>query len=315
MAAVRWQEEAAPRRFPLTPFQFLSHLRRHRLSSVHPALPVSKFTSDMRTMPQSQHRFMISAAAQILFLTLIFLTVTCGAGWCQSTPALRRTSPTLFSNLFQSQSPGQLSLLVFGGGYWSTDYASTEQGFQLEQSLTKGISVVGRATGYQLYLGGGFDNPLDPGTGHESRFNFGRFEGGFALSPTQGTYLYLLGGGDVADSNAGVFEADFATWTLRDRAHPLNIAMNVSYNSQNLITSGEVDLRLVLHSGQQVLLTGGLSGAGFAGGFVRGFSTQGGALMGAYSPRWQIGFDGQVGYASRSVYGQIILFKRFQWLE
>ena len=264
-------------------------------------------------MHQSQHRLRISAATQILFLALIFLTY--GRGWCQSTPATRPTSSSLFSNIFQSQNPGQLSLLVFGSGYWSTRYASTEQGFQLEQSLTKGISVVGRATGYQLYLGGGYDDPLDPGTGHEARFNFGRFEGGFALSPMPGTYLYLLGGGDVADSNAGVFEADFATWTFRERAHPLNIAMNVSYDSQNLITSGEVDLRLILHSDQRVMLTGGLSGAGFAGGFVRGFSTEGGANIGAYSPQWQIGFDGQVGYASTSVYGQIAFFKRFAWTE
>ncbi len=131
----------------------------------------------------------------------------------------------------------------------------------------------------------------------------------------QGTYLYLLGGADVADSNAGVFEADFSTWMFRERPHPFNLVMSVSYNSQNLITSGEVDLRLLLHSDQQVVLTGGLSGAGFAGGFVHGFSTQAGVILGAYSPQWQIGLDGQFGYASTSVYAQIAIFKRFQWTE
>jgi len=253
--------------------------------------------------------------AQILFWALIFFIAACGRGLCQSTPAPRPTSPTLFSNLFESQSPGQLSLLVYGGGYWSTEYASTQQGFQLEQSLTKGISLVGRASGYQLYVGGGFEDPLDPHAGHESRFNFGRFEGGFGLSPMQGTYLYLLGGADVADSNAGVFEADFATWMFRERPHPLNLVMSISYDSQNLITSGEIDLRLLLHSDRQVVLTGGLSGAGFAGGFVRGFSTQAGAILGAYSTKWQTGLDGQFGYASTSVYAQVAIFKRFQWAE
>jgi hypothetical protein len=265
-------------------------------------------------MNQSQYRFRISAVPT-LFLTLIFLTITCARGWAQSSSAPQRTPAPLFSNLFEAQSPGQLSLLLFGGGYWSTDYASTQQGFQLEQSLTKGISVVGRASGYQLYVGGGFDNPLDPGSGHESRFNFGRLEGGFGFSPMPGTYLYLLGGADVADSHAGVFEADFATWMFRTSAHPLNLALNVGYNSENLITSGEADLRVILHSDQRVVLTGGLSGAGFAGGFVRGFSTQAGAILGAYSPQWQTGLDAQFGYASTSVYAQLALFKRFQWME
>jgi hypothetical protein len=265
-------------------------------------------------MHQSQHR-LISASAQIVFPALLFLTVTCGYGWCQSTSTPSGTSPELFSNMFESQSPGQLSLLLYGGGYWSTEYASTQQGFQLEQSLTKGVSLVGRASGYQLYLGGGFDDPLDPGTGHESRLNFGRLEGGFDLSPIQGTYLYLLGGADIADSHAAVAEADFSTWMFRERPHPLNLMMSVSYNSQNMITSGEVDLRLILHSDEQVVLTGGLSGAGFAGGFVHGFSTQAGAILGAYAPKWQIGLDGQLGYASTSIYGQIAIFKRFQWAE
>jgi len=252
-------------------------------------------------MHQFQHRFGISISAQILFWALLSLTVTSGRGWCQS--------------MFESQSPGQLSLLVYGGGYWSKEYASTQQGVQLEQSLTKGISFVGRASGYELYVGGGFDDPLDPGTGHEARINFGRFEGGLDLSPIQGTYLYLLGGGDIADSKATVAEADFSTWMFRERPHPLNLVMSVSYNSQNMITSGEVDLRMILHSDQQVVLTGGLSGAGFAGGFVHGFSTQAGATLGAYSPEWQIGFDGQFGYASTSVYGQVAIFKRFAWTE
>ena len=42
-----------------------------------------------------------------------------------------------------------------------------------------------RATGYQLWIGKGFESPLAPGSGSFPRLNFGRFQGGadFTLLP------------------------------------------------------------------------------------------------------------------------------------
>ena len=44
----------------------------------------------------------------------------------------------------------------------SDKYGTGQEGFQLEQSITKYVGVFGRLTGYQLWIGGGFDSPLEP---------------------------------------------------------------------------------------------------------------------------------------------------------
>ena len=90
--------------------------------------------------------------------------------------------PSAASGPFTLLRPGDLSLTLFGGGYISSDYGVTEEGLQVEQSITPVIGLVGRATGYQLYIKDNFDNPLNPGRGHHSRFNFGRLQGGAGFS-------------------------------------------------------------------------------------------------------------------------------------
>ena len=113
-----------------------------------------------------------------------------------------QTTPGWASNpypgMFDIATPGRFSLTLFGGGFLSDQYATTQEGVQAEQSVTQYLGVVARATGYQLYMGHGFANPLLPnpptGVGGASRYNFGRFQGGidFAVTPT--THLYVLGG-------------------------------------------------------------------------------------------------------------------------
>ncbi len=216
-----------------------------------------------------------------------------GSGWCQSAGPSPATPSSILSDPLAIQRPGQLSLLLFGGGYRSDESATTEEGFQLEQSLTKDIGVVARAIGYQLYMGAGFGDPLAPSEGHNARFNFGRFEGGFDFALVPGTNFYILGGGDAADSHAGVVEGDFTSWLFMRSSHPINLAMSANYDSQNRVTSSEIDLRMILYSNEQMLLIGGVGGAIFGGGFVPNVDGEGGGIVGIYFPKWQIGLDGQ----------------------
>ena len=106
-----------------------------------------------------------------------------------------------------------LDITPFGGGFVSEDYDDTDEGIQIEQSLTQGLGLIGRATGYQLYLRENTVSPLQASSNQtEARLNFGRFEGGIDISPLEGTNLYLLGGHDVGDSDAFVIEGDLSSW-------------------------------------------------------------------------------------------------------
>ena len=78
-----------------------------------------------------------------------------------------------------------LDATLFGGGLASQDYYLTDEGIQLEQSITEGIGIVGRATGYQLWIEKNSTSPLAPSNHTANRLNFGRFQGGFDLSPVR----------------------------------------------------------------------------------------------------------------------------------
>ena len=216
---------------------------------------------------------------------------------------------------FTLLSPETLSLTLFGGGYISADFGATEEGFQLEQSITSSIGVVARATGYQLYIEDGFDNPLNPGTGHHSRFNFARLQAGIDLKPLEGTHLSILGGGDVADSDAATVEGDVSAWLLRHSQHPVNVAVSSIYGTQNQVVSNEVDVRAVAYSTESYTLLAGGGGAIYAGGFVHGVAGQGGVIFGVFLPHWQAGIDVQSGYGSAQEYGEIAIYKQFAWTE
>ncbi len=83
----------------------------------------------------------------------------------------------LYPNFFELK-PDVLDVVAFGGGFGSEDYGSIQEGLQLDQRITRYIGAVGRVTGYQLWIGDNFDNPLAPGTGHQPRLNFARLLGG-----------------------------------------------------------------------------------------------------------------------------------------
>jgi hypothetical protein len=206
-------------------------------------------------------------------------------------------------------------LSAYGGGYVSADYATTEQGVQLTQSITPNIGVIARATGYQLYIHDNFGNPLTPGTGHQARLNFGRFQGGLEFQLGEGTYLSFLGGRDAGDSQATTAEGDFSAWLFRKSTHPLNVAISSIYNTQNEVESNEVDLRLLTWSTDSYTLMAGGGGAIYAGGFVHGVAGQGGPIVGMYFQGWQLGFDIQSGYGSAKEYGEIAIYKQLRWTE
>jgi hypothetical protein len=216
---------------------------------------------------------------------------------------------------FTLLSPGELSLTVLGGGFISADYGVTEQGVQAEQSITRAIGLVGRATGYQLYIEDNFGNPLNPGRPHHPRFNFARLQGGVDFHIGETTYLSVLGGGDVADSNAASVEGDFSTWLLARRQHPVNLAISSIYTDENGVVANEIDFRAIAHSTETYTLMAGAGGAIYAAGFVHGVAGQGGPILSLFLSKWRAGIDIQSGYGSAQEYGEITIYKLFKWTE
>lgn len=230
------------------------------------------------------------------------------------------------------QQPGRFDLLGFGGGYVSDKYATTQQGIQFEQSITPYIGAVGRVTGYQLWIGSGFDNPLDPGTGHFPRLNFGRFQGGADFNLYPGTHLFVLGGKDVGDSSATSVEGDFSSWLFLHSLHPINLSFASIYNWENGVSSNEVDVQAILKSTEHWIFLAGVGGAFYVGGFLEsspseagspasaspsgvGPQGQGGPDVGLYYRPWRIGVSVQAGYGNAHQYGQISLYKQLDFLE
>ena len=79
-----------------------------------------------------------------------------------ATPArAQSTFDNLYPDFFKIPERGRLSVLGFLGGYGSDKYGTVQEGFQLEQSITRYVGLFGRLTGYQLWIGGGFDSPLE----------------------------------------------------------------------------------------------------------------------------------------------------------
>ncbi len=231
-------------------------------------------------------------------------------------PARAQYSPSdLWPDFWQLQQPGQFSVLGFGGGYVSDKYGTLQEGFQLEQSVTRYIGVFGRLTGFQLWEGSGFDNPLAPGTGHEARLNFGRAQGGVDFNPFTGTHLFVSGGKDFGDSHADVVEGDLSTWFLLHSRHPFNFSFDAIYNTQNHITSTAIDLQAVVLSRESYLVLAGAGGAWYHGGFLSSDEGQGGPDLGFYYRPWQVGFSAQAGYGSAHQYGQITMYKSLNFQE
>jgi hypothetical protein len=236
---------------------------------------------------------------------LALVTDANAGGWFEDT----------YPGFFSLQNPGLLQATVFGGGFVSDKYGVLQEGVQVEQSVTPYIGFFGRATGYQLWEGEGFDNPLAPGTGHSARLNFGRFQGGADFTLYPGTHLYVSGGKDVADSHADIIEGDFSSWLFLHSHHPINASFSSIYNFENGVNSSEIDFQAILMSTEKYMVLGGGGGAFYTGGFLTSVQGQGGPDLGFYYRPWQIGVSAQAGYGSAHQYGQLTMYKQFSWFE
>jgi hypothetical protein len=245
-------------------------------------------------------------------LIAILSIAALGTARAQTAP---QTVVPAYADFFTVQRPGELSVSLFGGGFRSDKYATTQQGFELEQSITPYIGAVGRVTGYELYVGQGFADPLDPENGHSARLNFVRLQGGLDVQPYPLWHLYLLGGSDAGDSSAAVVETDFSGWVKPYSRHPVNISGSVSYDYENHVTNSEIDLRTVVQSREKYMLFAGAGGAIFGGGNLAGTQGQGGPALGGYFRPLQAGLDVEAGYGSSGTFVQVGLFKVFAFQE
>jgi hypothetical protein len=221
----------------------------------------------------------------------------------------------LYPGFFQFQNPGVFDLILYGGGFGSPKYGTIQEGLQIEQTVTPYFGIVGRITGYQLWIGDHFVSPLAVGNEHSARQNFGRLEAGgeFALYP--GTHLFVLGGGDVGDSHAAVIEGDLSSWLLSHTSHPLNFSFSANHDYENHVTSAEIDLRMVVFSTENYLLTAGGGGAIYQGGLITSAEGQGGPDLGIYIRKLGFGVDVQAGYGNANGYGQLSFIKQFDFPE
>lgn len=248
----------------------------------------------------------------------------------------------LYPNFWTLEAPGNLQATVFGGGFASDHYGTTQEGFQLEQSITPYIGLFGRATAYQLFVKRNQLNPFVPTKPHQPQYFFGRFQGGldFALYP--GTDFYLSGGKEAGDSDASLIEGDFSSWVMPHSRHPLNISFSSIHTFENGVTSSEIDFQWILKSTANWIFMGGAGGAIYAGGSspapgallcknlgrfnqkcvigppgsqARPIDGQGGPDLGLFYRPWRIGINAQFGYGVAKNYGQLSIYKQLGWTE
>jgi len=218
------------------------------------------------------------------------------------------------ARFLELENPERLSLRFFAVGYGAEKYGTTHAGFEVDQTITRAVSIVGRVAAYQVYQGTGFDSPLTPSR-HSSPRNFGLFEGGAAFSPFQGTIFTLLGGEDAGDADAPVFENDCSSWIWLQSRHPVNFSYSTNHYFQNGVTNGLLDARMVAFSTGRLLLLIGLGGAVWGGGSVGQAKGQGGPDVGFFVREWRIGVDLQAGYGSSRTYGIVSFSRSFSWDE
>jgi len=257
---------------------------------------------------------MASQPKTLRTLRIIGLFVlVCGFGW---TGNARAQLQNLYPGFFEPANPQVLDAFLFGGGFGSQDYGAIQEGLQLHQTVNPYFGVVGRVTGYQLWIGDHFNNPLAPATfTHQTRLNFARLQigGEFALYP--GTILTLLGGGDVGASHAAIVEGDFSSWLFTHTHHPLNFSFSASHDFENHVTNAEIDLRMVALSTADYLVTAGAGGAIYQGGQITSVGGQGGPDLGLYFRKWGFGVDVQGGYGDSGGFGQISFIKQFDFVK
>ena len=220
-----------------------------------------------------------------------------------------------YSDFFTPANPQHLSLTLFASAIGNESrYAATHEGFQLEQTLNPYIGVVGRVSGYQIYQGAGWDNPLTVHPGTRPR-NFGVFMGGIDLLPLQGTSLTILGGRDVGDSTGARIEGDFSSWIMLHSRHPINVSFIGDHFYNNGQTSGMIDVRVVMSSWREVTWLLGAGGQLWAGGPEPHVMKEFGPDLGLFFRQWQTSVDLQGGYGNNHGYGTIAVTRHFGWDE
>jgi hypothetical protein len=224
-----------------------------------------------------------------------------------------RAGADLFSNFLQPEQPGHLTLTVFGAGFGSESYGATHGGFELEQSLTRGIGLVARFSAYQSYMGTGYDTPITPAT--NGPFFWGRFEGGIDLTPVDGTHLTFVGGNDVGDSHSAVIEGNFSSWMNIHNAHPVNLSISSSHYFENDLINGLIDVRVIALSTAKLMLLAGAGAIIWGNGNTPGVQVQGGPDMGFYFRDWKLRVDVQGGYGFDNEYGLVAVSRSFDWVE
>jgi hypothetical protein len=220
-----------------------------------------------------------------------------------------------YSDFFTPANPQHLSLTLFASAIGNESrYAATHEGFQLEQTLNPYIGVVGRVSGYQIYQGAGWDNPLTIHPGTRPR-NFGVFMGGIDLLPFQGTSLAILGGRDVGDSNGARIEGDFSSWIALHSRHPINLSFVGDHFYNNGQSSGLIDVRVVMSSWRELTWLLGAGGQLWGGGPEPHIMKEFGPDLGLFFRRWQTSVDLQAGYGNNHGYGTISVTHHFGWDE
>lgn len=210
--------------------------------------------------------------------------------------------------------PGHLTATPFGAAYASPSYYETHDGLELEQTLTRRISIVSRLTGYQQYHGAAFDTPIPPPA--RAPFFFGRFEGGIDLNPMYGAHLIVLGGHDVGDSHSAVIEESASAWINVHSAHPISFSVNSSHYFENDLTNGLIDLRMIALSTDKLMLTAGAGAIIWGGRTVKNSAkVQAGPDVGVFIRAWKLRFDLQAGYGSDQEYGTLTFSRSFDWQE
>jgi hypothetical protein len=220
-----------------------------------------------------------------------------------------------YSDSFELVTPPHVGVTLFTIGYGNEKYGSTQEGFQLEQSVNGVFSLVGRAAAYQILKGTtGYDSPLSPSSRSATR-DFGLFQGGVDITPFQGFSLVLLGGQDVGDADAPVIEGDFSDWFGIHTAHPSNISFTGSHYYQNGVTSGTYDVRTMAMSTANFILLLGGGGAIWGGGSLASVKALGGPEIGIFLRRYHLSIEVQAGYGSDHTYGVVSVSRQFNFEE
>ena len=226
------------------------------------------------------------------------------------------TAASSDSDFFDLVSPGHMSLTLFASGYASHAYQKTDEGFELEQSVTRYVGLIGRFSAYQVYYGDGFDTPFiaSPGAGVR---NYGVLSGGINLIPSLGTSLVVFGGESLGSSWGPVVDGRCSTWILFHSLHPISLSFDGAHYYHNGLSGGRMDLQAVTFSTEQLALLVGVGGAIWGGGpETSNLHGQAGPDIGMFIRRLHLRVDLQVGYGGdQHTDGLLSMTRNFGWDE